>query len=114
MLVTLDVSSLYTNIPNQEDMIAAANALLNAGPALDMITIPSPMTLLRMILTLKIFEFNGEHYLPTGSTSMSTRLALSYGNLFMANFEEIHVYTHPQQPWWWKRYIDDIYSCNGL
>ena len=40
---------------------------------------------------------------------MGTRVAPSFANLFMADFEEKHVYTHQYQPYWWKRFIDDIF-----
>ena len=82
-------------------MRAAAKALLIAGPALDTITIPSLMTLLRMVLTLNNFEFNGEHYLQTGGTAMGTRLAPSYMQAIYTIVEflkETHVDTHPHQP----------------
>ena len=39
---------------------------------------------------------------------MGTKLAPSYANIFMGDFEEKHVYTYPHQPLWWKRFIDDI------
>ena len=37
------------------------------------------------------------------------RLAPSYANLFMVKFEDKYVYTYKDQPYWWKRYIDDIF-----
>ena len=40
---------------------------------------------------------------------MGTKLAPSYANLFMTKFEDRHVYTYPQQPLFWKRFIDDIF-----
>ena len=40
---------------------------------------------------------------------MGTRLAPSYANIFMAEFENKNVYTYHQQPLWWKRFIDDIF-----
>ena len=40
---------------------------------------------------------------------MGTRLAPTYANLFMADFEEKHVYNCPKQPLVWTRFIDDIF-----
>ena len=40
---------------------------------------------------------------------MGTKLAPSYANLFMSEFEEKHVYTYDLQPKIWLRYIDDIF-----
>ena len=40
---------------------------------------------------------------------MGTKLAPSFANLFMGNFEEKHVYTYKLQPLIWKRFIDNIF-----
>ena len=40
---------------------------------------------------------------------MGTRVAPSYANIFMNDFEEKHVYTYGLQPRAWYHYIDDIF-----
>ena len=40
---------------------------------------------------------------------MGTKVAPSYANLFMADFEETYVYTYRQKPLLYKRFIDDIF-----
>ena len=40
---------------------------------------------------------------------MGTKLAPSFANLFMGNFEEKNFYTYKLQPLIWKRFIDDIF-----
>ena len=40
---------------------------------------------------------------------MGTKLAPSYANIFMSDFEERYVYTYDLQPKIWLRYIDDIF-----
>ena len=40
---------------------------------------------------------------------MGTRVAPSFANIFMADFENKWVYTYPTQPLVWFRYIDDIF-----
>ena len=40
---------------------------------------------------------------------MGTKLAPSYVNIFMSDFEEKHVYTYDLQSKAWLRYIDDIF-----
>ena len=42
-------------------------------------------------------------------TAMGTRVAPTYANIFMSDFESRHVYTHPEQPLLWVRFIDDIF-----
>ena len=55
------------------------------------------------------FEFNREHYLQISGTAMGTRVAPSFANTFMGNFEDTHVYTHRIQPLLWLRLIDNIF-----
>ena len=65
--------------------------------------------LLELVLTNNHFEFNGIYYQQMSGTAMGTKLAPSYANLFMTKSEEKYVYTYPQQPKLWKRFIDDIF-----
>ena len=41
---------------------------------------------------------------------MGAKLAPSHGKLFMSNIQDKHLYTYPQQPLLWKRFIDDIFQ----
>ena len=85
LLVTLDVSSLYTNISNHEGILALAEHLRKddekqkIGPHL--------LKLLELVLHSVNFNFNGGHYLQTGGTAMGTATAPTHGNLFMDRFE---------------------------
>ena len=108
LLVTLDVSSLYTNIPHDDGILACQSALLlrtvQAPPTHDIIT------LISCILTKNNFVFGEKHYLQINGTAMGTRMAPSYANLFMAKLEESFLSTGTTlKPYVWWRYIDDIF-----
>ena len=62
-----------------------------------------------MILGMNNFSFNGQHFLQTHGTAMGTRMAPSYANLFMGNFEQLAIENAPLKPFVWWRYIDDIF-----
>ena len=107
ILCTLDVSSLYTNIPNNEGILAVADKLRS-----DPTKTPIPnfiQDLLKLVLHSTNFTFNGDHYLQTGGTAMGTSLAPNYANLFMDRFETKALAGFPQKPLTWKRFIDDIF-----
>ena len=70
ILCTLDVSSLYTNIPNQEGILAVAEKL-RGDPSKTPIA-KFILDLLKFVLHNMNFEFNGEHFLQTGGTAMGT------------------------------------------
>ena len=109
LLVTLDVTSLYTNIPNDEGIRAAEFALEDHRPFGKEPFNNSIIDLLRLVLTCNNFTFNGQHYLQVGGTAMGTKTAPNYAVNFMNFFENRFVYTYFIQPLYWKRYIDDIF-----
>ncbi len=108
-LVTLDVSALYTNIPHDEGRKAVMKALVKYRKPSDNPSNNSILRLLDLVLTCNNFDFGNNHYLQKSGTAMGTRLAPNYANLFMADFEESHVYNYKKPPLWWKRFIDDIF-----
>ena len=110
ILATFDVTALYTNIPNLDGIMAIKSLLeLHKPEHVKPLTHESILQLLTAVLSKNNFDFNGKHYLQIGGTAMGTRVAPTYANLFMADFEERFVYTYPLQPLLWVRYIDDVF-----
>ena len=103
LLVTIDVSSLYTNIPRDE----GTDACLEAAEASH---IPQSILLnfFNMILKRNVFSFNNSMYQQIQGTAMGTKMAPSYANLFMDRFERAFLAQEPNLPLVWKRYINDI------
>ena len=107
-MVTLDVKSLHTNIDNSEELRVVEEELEKRATK----NIPSlAVTLLmKLVLILNNFVFNGVNYLQKKGTAMGTRAAASFANVFMGYFENRFVY---QSRWFkrfiksWWRYIDD-------
>ena len=110
LIATLDVSSLYTNIPNNEGLEAASNFLNRHRADAERPSNLHLVHMLNMVLTMNNFDFNGEHFLQIGGTAMGTRVAPSFANCFMGEFERLHVRTHHIKPLLWLRYIDDIFA----
>ena len=106
ILVTIDVSSLYTNIPQDE----GTNACLDAIEAAEASHIPrnALRQLFDIVLRCNVFSFNGQIYQQIQGTAMGTKMAPSYANLFMDRFERAFLAQEPILPLVWKRYIDDI------
>ena len=106
-LVTLDVTSLYTNIPNNEGLEAVAKSMIKNKPPYT--TPECVLHLLELVLTKNNFGFNGKNYLQIGGTAMGTKVAPSYANLFMGELEKNILECSPKEPLLWKRFIDDIF-----
>ena len=105
VLVTIDVSALYTNIPDNEEIQAVKNTLSKAFTPIFLLTVIT--TFLTLILTLNNCIVNGIHYLQTKGCANCTS---TYANIFMGEFEEKHIYPRiKDKRSKYLRYIDDIF-----
>ena len=114
VLVSMDVTSLYTNIPQREGIAIVCRTYETFyGNKL-----PIPTHFLREIprLTLKenSFHFNGKNYLQTHGTAMGTKMAVSFAYIFMAEVDTNIINQRPYKPLIWKRCIDDIFSLFNI
>ena len=107
----MDVTSLYTNIPQNEGIEIVCKAY-EVNFYKDNPPIPTHYLreMLRLILKENSFQFNGKHYLQTHGTAMGTKTAVSFANIFMAHIETTILSRTVFKPTVWKRYIDDIFS----
>ena len=110
ILVSMNVTSLYTNIPQGEGITTICKAYdifyKNNPP------IPTNYLkeMLRLILKENSFQFIGKDYLQTHGTAMGTKMAVSFANIFMAMIETEIINHCTKKPLVWKRYIDDVFS----
>ena len=88
ILVSMDVTSLYTNIAQEEGITTVCEAyeeFYEENP-------PIPTRYLREMLSLILqensFQFNGKDYLQTHGTAMGTKTAVAFANIFMAKIEK--------------------------
>ena len=109
ILVSMDVTSLYTNIPQEEgiDTVCRAYETFHKDEP------PVPTRLLekalRLILQENSFQFNGGNYLQTHGTAMGTKMAVAFANIFMAKIETQILSKSTYRPFVFKRFIDDIF-----
>ena len=78
--MTLDVSSLYTNIPNDLGIQACREPLEVYRSGAKNPSNSSIIEFLEMVLTMNNFDFNGLHSLQVGGTAMGTRLDITSNN----------------------------------
>ena len=95
LLVSMDVTSLYTNIPTNEGIDTVSETLNSPSTFKRMLTSPEEVVeFLRLILTANNFKFNDEHFLQIKGCAMGTICAPSYANIFMGKFEEKLIYAY--------------------
>ena len=111
-IFSMDISSLYTVIPNNEGLQALRFFF-------DQRTIkePSPETLLRLaelFLTLNCFSFADNHYRQVNGVAMDTKMGLSYANLFVGDIEnQFFNQFNGAKPELYGRNIDDCIGATS-
>ena len=73
ILVTMDVRSLYTSIPNKEEIVAVETTLKRKNIGTRIIS-----AFLHLVLTLNNFVFNSQNYLQLKGCAMGTKCACKY------------------------------------
>jgi len=119
LMVTFDVTSLYSNIPHDLGKTAISfwiekypeilHSRFNKQFIIDGI---------ELILNNNSFQFNNKNYIQTLGTAMGTKMAPTYATLTLAYLEE-HLYDKIEQEYGnnikmnfiksWKRYLDDCF-----
>ena len=113
-LVTMNVTSLYTNIPQEEGITTVCDAYENFHKNNPPILTNYIKEMLRVILKENSFQFNGKNYLQIHGTAMGTKMAVAFANIFMAYIETEILSKSIIKPLIWKRNIDDIFSLWGV
>ena len=102
-LVTADVSSLYTNIPVKDCIVAIDLFCRSQGCEITALI----TELSRFVLTNNYFEAEGVLYHQLWGLAMGTPMAVSAAVIYMASLEEpLLTSTHLE---FYKRFIDDIF-----
>jgi hypothetical protein len=114
LIVTGDVSSLYTNMNINRTLACVKKALANTR-GLDPIR-PDRELLELLELTLKNndFEFDGNYYLQTFGTAMGKKYAPALANLYLLDFDNAAMQGIESErgnikPINFKRYLDDVF-----
>ena len=108
ILLTIDVSALYLNIPQEEGITRILDYFYTHFPD-ESFPRKSLHNCLKIILQHNIFSFAGKMYKQILGTAMGTKVAPTFANIFMATVEEDFLYSQAIQPKIWKRYLDDIF-----
>ncbi|XP_068099729.1 uncharacterized protein [Hyperolius riggenbachi] len=110
LLCTMDISSLYTSIPNSEGLKAVKHFLSKKEEKL----LPAEFILagLELILTENCFRFERDWFRQCRGTAMGSSAAPAFANLFVGYLEETRVVGSPMylaHVVLWTRYIDDVF-----
>lgn len=108
-LASIDVSSLYTNIPHHEGIQSALHFLKNSPNTYKYLEQPNPEIigeLMSLVLQNIVFD---KYHLQIQGTAMRTKMAPAYTNLFMGRLETQLINHATEHIHTWKKFIDDIF-----
>ena len=112
ILVSADVSSLYTNIPHNEGIEACKHYMKKYKHELPEFTPNEGIIhmLLLFVLENNYFQFLNQIYLQIMGTAMGTKVAPPYAALFLGLLEETHIFEkYPNLITIFLRFLDDIF-----
>ena len=115
LLVSFDVSSLFTNVPVPE-AVEVIREMLKRDPKLSERTTLDADTiadLLSLCLKSTYFRYNSCYYEQKEGAAMGSPVSAVVANLYMEHFEQIALNSALHRPRLWKRYVDDTLCILG-
>ena len=112
LMVSFDVSSLFTKIPVDE-ALTIIQERLNADetlPERTNLSVESLMHLLKICLKTTYFVYDGNYYQQNEGAAMGSPLSPIIANIFMEFFEEAAIESATLKPSFWIRYVDDTFT----
>ena len=109
-IASLDVDSLFTNVPLDEAITIAVNKVCGRKRKIDGIKKSEFKDMLDIAIKGSIFYFNGSYYRQVDGVAMGSPLGLVLANIFLCHHEMNWLRKCPTSftPVLYKRYVDDI------
>ncbi|XP_013772595.1 uncharacterized protein LOC106457696 [Limulus polyphemus] len=111
ILVSFDVTDLFTNVPTSETFQIIRQRLLNDNslPLRTNKKIDAIMELMTICLQSTYFQYNKEFYEQTDNLAMGSPPSLILADIFMEDFEERALSSTPINPSFYRRYVNDTF-----
>ena len=110
-MASLDVDSLFTNIPLDKTINICVDNLYNDNENIPNIPKHDFRNLLNIATKESFFLFNNKYYEQVDGVAMGSPLGPALANIFMCSFESIWLGDCPNdfKPVFYGRYVDDIF-----
>jgi hypothetical protein len=112
LMCSLDIESLYTNVPVDEAIEIVLNLLYHSDVETHVgLTRQQLAKLLSLALKDSYFKFDGQIYQQTQGLAMGSPLSPIIANIFLNDFEKVHLQNCPidLRPTFYRRYLDDTF-----
>lgn len=110
-MASLDIDSLFTNIPLDETIEICINLLFENKEEINGLNKSQLKTLITLATKQSFFLFNNEFYCQKDGVSMGSPLGPTLANIFLCYYEKKWLEECPEKirPIFYKRYVDDIF-----
>ena len=106
-LVTADVTGLYPSIPHSEGLEILKKQYENYSNK--KVSTEDISKMADFVLKNILFEFDSKFYKKISGTAIGTKFVPPYACIFMDHIQTKFLKTQDIKPWFWKRFIDDIF-----
>ena len=111
-MASLDVESLFTNIPLEETINISCDSLFDGEAKINNFSRNDFEKFFRMALQNSFFNFDGKIYKQTDGVAMGSPLGPGLANAFLCFHEQIWLNYCPEgfKPVYYRIYVDDIFA----
>ena len=111
-MVSLDVTSWYTNIPIIDTLNIIKYYVNNDDQFARKTAIPQDkfLDLVHLVLTTTWYTFNSQFYQQTDGVAMGGPASSTTAEIYMQAYERTAITTALHPPKVWERFVDDVYS----
>ena len=115
-LLSLDIKSLFTNIPVDECIEVIRTHTTGPNPVFKDLPINADRfcELLKLCTSFNQFSFGDQHYRQISGLPMGSSLSPVMSNIYMEHFEANlmeEMIPVNMRPLLWMRFVDDIFCC---
>ena len=111
MMISLVVTSLYTNVPIKDTLIIVKDLLVNDPDLQTKTNIPAEdlLEITELLLTKTCFQFNGKFLKQTHGVAMGGPASSVIAEIYMQAHESTALTTTSNPPKVWERFVDDVF-----
>ena len=111
-MASLDVQSLFTNIPLEDTISVCCDSLFSNDAKVNNINRIDLEKLLRAALQNNFFNFEGKNFIQIDGVAMGSPLGPTLANAFLCFHEQIWLDECPNEfkPVYYRIYVDDIFA----
>ena len=112
IMVSFDVTSLYTTIPIDQALLIIEDLLQHDDKLADRtpLTPNQILDLLSILLRTTYFKFNDQFYQQTDGAAMGGPTSAIVSEIYMQALEMTAITTADHPPKIWERHVDDVFS----